>query len=258
MASEAPPFETRKERGDLLRWEDKKHFQRIFTAQAVKSYIFLSFGMGLVALALPVLLVAFGGYAGHYSISSFYYVRDATQNIFVGCLWATGVFLFLFHGLSRLENWLLNIAGMAAISVAMNPMPAEQCGPGPALTLHAASAILFFVLLAIVAVGLSKGRIKYIIHPPKKRRFAAAYNAAGFAMIAMPLIVAGLHFAGGGLCESHWIFWIEVAGIWSFAAYWFVKTIEYQLLLRIRWRRTSYRRRSARGARRGGAVKGSS
>ena len=235
MESAAPAFETGKRKSDLLKWEDKKKFQRIFEAQAVRSYLYLSFGMGVVALLLPILLWIFGGYAGHYSISYFYHVGDTTRNILVGCLWAEGVFLILFHGLSSQENWILNGAGVAAISIAMNPMPADQCGPGPALTLHAASAILFFACLALVAIRYSKGRINYIIYPPKKRRFALAYDLAGGAMIAMPLAVLAIHFLGGRECESHWIFWIEFAGIWSFAAYWFVKTFEYRLLLRVRW-----------------------
>lgn len=234
MATDAAAFQTGASKTDLLPWHRKREFQRKFATQAVRSYIFLSFGMGAVALLLPILLLIFGGYGGHYSISYFYHVPGPTRDILVGSLWATGVFLFLFHGLSSLENWLLNLAGLASISVAMNPMPADQCGPGPAISLHAASAIIFFALLAVVAVGLSKGRVKYIIYPPKRRRFAAAYNVAGFLMIAMPLAVAAIHFSGRRECETHWIFWIECAGIWSFAAYWFVKTLEYRLLLRIR------------------------
>jgi hypothetical protein len=235
MTSTAPAFETGKRKNDLLKWEDKKKFQKTFEAQAVRSYLYLSFGMGAVAFLLPILLWMSGGYAGHYSISYFYHVGDTTRNILVGCLWAEGVFLILFHGLSSQENWVLNVAGAAAISVAMNPMPADQCGPGPAITLHAASAIVFFACLALVAVRYSKGRINYMIYPPKKRRFAQAYNVAGTAMIAMPVAVALLHFLGGRECETHWIFWIEVAGIWSFAFYWFVKTLEYRLLLCVRW-----------------------
>ncbi|MFL6726028.1 MAG: hypothetical protein ACJ8FS_05895 [Sphingomicrobium sp.] len=234
MGEAATPFDTGKTQGDLLNWEDKKRFQALFAAQAVKSYVYLSLGMGLVAALLPVALVVAGGYDGHYSISTFYHVSDLTRNIMVGCLWAEGVFLILFHGLSKLENWILNVAGLAAISVAMNPMPIDQCGAGPAITLHAASAILFFLCLATVAVGLSKGRTKYIIYPPKRRRFEIAYDAAGVLMIAMPLGVAAMHFLGRTGCESHWIFWIETFGIWAFAAYWIVKFTEYRLLLRIK------------------------
>ena len=234
--NEASPFQQGKDDRDLLRWEDKDRFQRIFEAQAVRSYIFLSFGIGLIALLLPILLVTFGGYSQHYSISSFYHVAvGPSRDILVGALCATGVFLFLFHGLSKLENWLLNFAGIAIISVAMNPMPIDQCGNGPAITIHSGSAIIFFVLLAIVAVFLSKGRIKYIIYPTRRRQFAAAYDLAGGAMVAVPVVVATVHFLGKGGCASHWIFWVECAGIWSFSAYWFVKTLEYCLLLRIRW-----------------------
>jgi hypothetical protein len=234
MATSATPFETEETHGDLLNWEDKKRFQALFAAQAVKSYVYLSLGMGLVAALLPVALVAAGGYKDNYSISTFYHVSDLSRNILVGCLWAEGVFLILFHGLSKLENRILNVAGLAAISVAMNPMPVDQCGPGPAITVHAASALLFFACLATVAVFLSKGRIQYIIYPPKRRRFAAAYDIAGVAMIAMPVGVAALHFFGKGGCESPWIFWMEALGIWAFAAYWFVKFYEYRLLLRIK------------------------
>ena len=234
MVTATTPFQTGKDSQDLLPWEHKKEFQKIFSAQAVRSYVLLSFGMGVVAFVLPILLPLAGGYAGHYSISYFYHVSDLTRNILVGALWATGVFLILFHGLSKRENWLLNIAGVAAISVAMNPMPKNQ--GNNELTLHAASAILFFACIAIVAIFLSKERIQYIIHPPKRRRFAVAYDVAGIAMIAMPLAVAAIHFLGGGKEESHWIYWIEAFGIWSFSAYWFVKTLEYCLLLRIKLR----------------------
>jgi hypothetical protein len=234
MEISAAPYETGRDERDLLNWEDKARFQKIFTTQAIRSYVYLSLGMGLVALLMPIALVVAGGYLGHFSISFFYHVSDLTRNILVGCLWAEGVFLFLFHGLSRLENWILNVAGVAAISVAMNPMPLQQCAPRQAITLHAASAILFFVCLAIVAAGLSKGRIKYIIYPPKRRAFALAYTLTGTAMIVMPLAVAAIHFFGPRECENHWIFWVETLGIWSFAAYWFVKWLEYRILLRIR------------------------
>jgi hypothetical protein len=227
----------------LLPWADKERFQKLFSKQAMRSYLYLSFGMGLVAFLLPIALVVSSGYEGHYSISYFYHVGDLSRNILVGSLWATGVFLFLFQGLSRVENWALNLAGVAAIGVAMFPMPAQQCGSGDGFSLHALSAIVFFLCLATVAIGFSKTRIQYIIYPPKRRRFARAYNLAGAAMVAMPAAVVALHYLAGGRCETHWIFWVEVFGIWAFALYWFVKTIEYKTLLRIKWFPTQAERR---------------
>lgn len=220
----------------LLQSGKKEQFQRIFSAQAVRSYILLSLGMGTVALSLPILLLLAGGYAGHFSISYFYHVSDICRNILVGLLCATGVFLFLFHGLSSIENWLLNVAGASAISVALNPMAVEQCpeGQDAGISIHAFSAIVFFLCLAIVAVGLSKGRIQYIKSDARRRFFSAAYNTAGLLMIAMPATVAAVHFLGRQTCESHYIFWIECTGIWAFSAYWFLKTYEYRILLNVR------------------------
>jgi len=214
---------------NALDWGSKLKFRRQFSRQAIKSYIFLSFGMGVIAFLLPIVLPLVGGYDDHYSISYFYHVSDLTRNILVGGLWATGVFLLLFHGLSNLENRILNVAGIAVISVAMNPMPKDQ--GNKEITIHAASAVVFFLCLAYVAVKLSKGRLEKIIYPPIKRRFEAAYNAAGAAMIAMPLAVIALHFLSPRTEFSHWVYWVEALGIWSFAFYWFVKTQEYRLLL---------------------------
>src|SRR3954453_16528296 len=110
MASEDSPFQTEANEQELLPRARKRHYQNAFVVQAVRSYLFLSFGMGLVALVLPIALVGLGGYQGHYSISYFYHVVPGpTRDILVGSLWAIGVFLFLFQGLSPVENWLLNL-----------------------------------------------------------------------------------------------------------------------------------------------------
>jgi hypothetical protein len=247
MTDSADPSATGDASTKSLPWAEKQVFRKLFATQAMRSYLYLCLGMALVAFLLPIALVVSSGYSGHYSISYFYHVGDLSRNILVGCLWATGVFLFLFQGLSRRENWLLNVAGVAAIGVAMFPMPPQQCSKG--LTLHALSAVTFFVALAIVAIFFSKTRIQYIIYPPKRRRFKAAYNVAGLAMVAMPAMVAALHFLSGRKCESHWIFWVEVFGIWAFALYWVVKTIEYKLLLGVKWQATASERRQRARAR---------
>ncbi len=151
MANERPPILAAAPRSNFWRWDKKRKFQRIFARQAVKSYVYLSFGMGVVALALPILLLLVGVDSPHYSISHYYYAGDNARNILVGSLCATGVFLFLFHGLSDRENWILNAAGVAAISVAMNPMAKDQCD-GSASSVHGASAVLFFSCLAMIAI----------------------------------------------------------------------------------------------------------
>ena len=218
-----------------LKREDRQRFQGLFVDQATGAFLKLSFGMGIAAFLLPIAVVLASGYHGNYSISWFYHAGETSRNLLVGGLWATGMFLFLFRGLSKLENRLLNAAGVFGISVAMNPMAASQCqAQRTAFSMHAVSAILFFLSLSIVAVGLSKERVRYIADLQVRRRFKISYNAAGVAMLAMPAAVAAIHFLGRSGCDSHWIFWVETFGIWAFAFYWFVKTIEYRLLLGVR------------------------
>lgn len=212
-------------------WARKEEIEREFREKAVLSYLYLCFGIGVVALALPVLLLVFGTGGPHHSISHYYHGGDNARNILVGSLWATGVFMFLYQGLSWAENWTLNIGGLAAISVAMNPVGVEEVRTS--FGLHEASAITFFACLALVAVVFARGRLEHIIHPPYRRAFARAYVVAGIAMIGMPAAIALLEWKRGGDGRSDWIFWIESFGIWAFAFYWFVKTVEYWMLVRL-------------------------
>lgn len=226
MAIAASAFKPSTPKDHLLTAPNVRRYQRIFEAQAVRSYLYLSLGIGLIAVLLPIWLVIAGGYQTHDSMSSFYHdTAGPARDILVGSLCAVGVFLFLFHGLSKLENWLLNFAGIAIIAVALIPSPGDT-GYGSAW-LHRGSAIVFFVLIGIVAIFLSKGRIENIRDQRKKRWFATAYNVAGAAMVALPVIVASLQ-------GTHWVFLTEWVGIWTFSAYWFLKTFEYFLLLKIR------------------------
>lgn len=222
--------------GGPLRWGDKLRFQKLFSQQAVRAYLYLSLGMGLIAFLLPIALFIADPDGGHLSISHYYHGTDLARNLLVGCLWANGVFMFLFQGLSRWENWILNVGGAAAIGVAIFPTTeAQGCEGSFSFSMHFASAVTFFLCLAVVAIIFSKTRVRHIIYRPKRRLFKRAYDLAGLAMIAMPAAVAALYYLGGQRCESDWIFWIEASGIWAFAAYWFVKTAEYKTLLRIKW-----------------------
>jgi len=228
MASIQEAFKPDPPSGGYLKPEVKRHFQYVFARQAARSYLYLCLGIGLIAALLPFLLMWRGGYWTHNSISS-YYTLDvrSSRDIMVGMLCAVGVFLFLFHGLSRIENWLLNFAGAAVIAVALIPMTTSEL-------LHRGFAIIFFLLIGLVAIRYSKARIDRIPHERARRLFKTGYTAAGVAMIALPLSIVALQFTPWGKFE-HYMFWIESVAIWSFSAYWFLKTAEYRLLLRIRW-----------------------
>ena len=229
----------------LLHPEIREHFQNAYIDQATASFLKLSFGMGAIAALLPIALMLADRSGDHWSISSYYYVQPGglpggtARNLLVGALWATGAFLFLFRGLSRAENWLLNLAGLSGISVAMNPMAADQCARKSGFPVHGASAAVFFLCLAIVAIGYSKKRVQFITDKRMRRRFITAYNVVGAAMVIMPATVVAIHYLARTGCTNPWIFWVESLGIWAFAIYWFIKTAEYRILLAARVGRTT-------------------
>jgi len=235
MATVASAFHTNSAKRDLLKPGRQQYYRQLFEAQAARSYLYLSLGIGLIAVFLPIVLMIAGGYQTHDSMSSFYHDKTGPdRDILVGSLCAVGVFLFLFHGLSKLENWLLNFAGMAIIAVALIPSPGDT-GYGSAL-LHRGAAIVFFLLIGIVAIFLSKRRIRDIEDERKKLWFTSAYRLVGVLMVAAPIIVTLLQYAPLPFFSGHAILLAECTGIWSFSAYWFLKTFEYRLLLGVRWR----------------------
>ncbi len=219
-------------------WRRKDAYRKDFSRHANLAFLIKSFGIGVIALAVPIVLPLVGGYAGHYSISYFYHV-PATRDLFVGLLWALGLFLVLFQGFGRAENLLLSAAGVLLILVAMVPTGIEQC-TDTAVDWHEGFAFAFFACLFVVALGFSKRRLKYILWSPLRERFARAYNLAGCLMIGLPSAAWGISQWQGSDC-GHAVYWTEAAAIGAFAFYWFVKTIEYKRLLGLSlkaiWRR---------------------
>jgi len=122
-------------------WRRKDAYRKDFSRHANLAFLIKSFGIGATALTVPILLPLVGGYEGHYSISYFYHVA-ATRDLFVGLLWALGLFLILFQGLSRAENLLLTVAGVLLILVAMVPTSPVQC-TDTAFDWHEGFAIAF-------------------------------------------------------------------------------------------------------------------
>ncbi|MEO0462040.1 MAG: hypothetical protein AAF127_02845 [Pseudomonadota bacterium] len=209
-------------------WRRKDAHRKDFSERANLAFLIKCFGIGVLALLIPILLPLIGGYGGHFSISYFYHV-PAARNWFVGLLWSVGIFLILFQGLSRWENMALTLGGVFLILVALVPTTKDQCNES-LFSWHAAFALAFFACLFVVAVFFSKSRLEAILWPPLRARFAMAYNITGALMIGLPLIAFGVHLVDGRDC-GHEIYWIEFAAIAAFSAFWFVKTWEYKRLL---------------------------
>lgn len=192
------------------------------------TYFTLRVGIAVIALALPLLLWLGGllwlGLPLKDSMSAYYHsgMRDA----FVGVLYATGAFLYLYKGFSDRENYALNVAGVLAVCIAMFPtgLPgAETRG----LTLHGASAVLFFVAIAYVCIFRASDTLPLMRDRDRAARYSRSYRWLGIAMVASPATAYLLTlFASDGSGTQSYVFFVELVGVWTFAAYWWLKSLE--------------------------------
>lgn len=217
---------------------------RQFDVDARRTYFALRTAAGLIAVLLPLILVGWGvrhGIARNAmsSLSAFYWLSqlpplavDALlRNWFVGSLTAVGVCLLVYQGYGALENWLLNLAGIAAIVVALAPMPCANaldprlysslCGAFPAgrLPIHYIAAVAFFLLIG-ATIWFCADDTLVELRPKVRSRWQRRYKAFAVAMMVAPLL------AFLSAAEEVRTIWVEVAGVWVFSIYWFTKSYE--------------------------------
>lgn len=224
--------------------------------QIIGTYLNLRVGMATLAFALPIVL-CIGGVLQAWieqpleiqnSLSAYYHAvplnpcppsrSGVYRDLFVGILTAISICLICYRGYTSLENWMLNVAGGFLALVAFFPMgwpPQENgCGgskPGselfgiPGLEIHFVAAGLFFLLLILTVIFTSKETLKpqYVGRTlgPEWRRI---YNALSVLMLSPAVILALGKFVIPTWHAS--VLWAEVAGIFFFAIYWVIKTVE--------------------------------
>ena len=94
------------------------------------------------------------------------YGAGAMRNWFVGVLFGVGVFLYLYKGFSTTENYALNIAGVLALGIALNPKDLwENSTRG---TLHGFFAVTFFFAIAFVALFCARDTLHLITDEKEK------------------------------------------------------------------------------------------
>ena len=193
------------------------------------TYFSLRLGIGLLAVALPLALWLGGRFADHEALRcsmSAYYYSPAMRDKFVGLLCAIGLFLYLYKGFSRQENWALNVAGALAVGIALVPTSPE-CEGGKGIALHGLFAILFFVAIAYVAVFRAADTLSLIRDTRRAKRLRAFYRGLGVLMVASPLVAVVLaQSLQPGSPGSSRVFFVETVAVLTFAAYWLVKSRE--------------------------------
>lgn len=194
------------------------------------TYFALRIGMGVLAAALPVLLWLGGHFADgeplRCSMSAYYY-SSAMRDTFVGALVAIGVFLYLYKGFSREENWALNLAGALAVGIAMRPTTPRCDDAGGPLTLHGTFAVLFFLSIAYVCLFRASDTLSLVRDTRRARRLRTVYRALGALMVVSPVIAVAL----GAFMRSEGrarpaLFLVEAFAVFTFAVYWLTKSRE--------------------------------
>jgi len=225
------------------------------------TYFSLRVGLAALAFAFPLVLYLYGrlryGLDLQPSMSAYFFAATAQQcasfpmrTLFVGFLCAIGVGLYLYKGITALENVLLNIAGACAAGVAIFPeritvaeaqtdarlrqlfgdcpsvLQWAQAPQGPPL--HYIAAVSLFVILAVVAWACAHQTLEYL--PAGKgdaNRFRRTYRTLAVLMVLCPLTGGVLALTLSHL--SSYVFFVEAAGVWTFGAYWAVKSRELSL-----------------------------
>jgi hypothetical protein len=162
------------------------------------------------------------------SMSAYYHSGDgAMRDVFVGLLFTVGALLGLYKGFTTLEDQALNLAGVLIALVALVPMEWD-CGDAcTRVSWHGAFAISFFLCIAYVAIFRASDILSLIPDAARANRYKKAYRRIGWAMAISPIAAALLSYLLQPDSEARsTIFFVELAGVLAFSAYWWVKSRE--------------------------------
>lgn len=192
--------------------------------------------LGYLAIAMPIVVrvgaYAFEGIPSSDSISAYYYT--SMRDVFVGTLFAIGVFLFFYRGQDPVDDVLTNVAGAAAVGIGLLPMdPAyhsvilarfpELANPGcyinhGPLGYHFVAVSIFFGLISYITIFRFTKPTQARITRQKRSR-NKVYVVCGVTMIASFIVIGVLKLR----VPSASIFWPETIAIVAFAVAWLTK-----------------------------------
>jgi hypothetical protein len=198
----------------------------------VRSYLALRKAIGLLGISLPIVLplgvaVLAADEGWQPTISD--YVDTVMGGVFVGILFAIGVFLYFYVGYDRdpderrflpSDKVASNLGGLFAIGVALFPTTSSV---GLVQGVHMVSAVLLFLTLAYFALWQFT---KTSGEPtPEKLMRNRIYRACGLTiLICIALIgIHGSFLRDTGLADLEPVFWLESIALWAFGIAWFVK-----------------------------------
>jgi hypothetical protein len=149
--------------------------------------------------------------------------RGVMRNWFVGVLFAISALLAVYKGYRPAEDLALNLAAVFATLVALVPNRWVD-DPKPLLPFHGTFAVLFFLCIAYVCIFCASATLPLVRDEQRRAHYRRFYKLVGGAIVASPLLAVVLtQFFG---LRASYIFFTEAFGVYAFAAYWLVKTVE--------------------------------
>jgi hypothetical protein len=201
----------------------------------VRSYLTLRKAIGYLGIGLPPVLVIGTAWLGsgkafQPSISDYY--ATIMRGVFVGVLFAVGVFLYSYKGYLRkkdrkrcevlTDNAAGNWACLFALGVALFPTTSSNEW---VVRVHFMSATALFLILAYFSGCLftksNKKRQDYDADKVRKNRIYTA--CAGVMLACIALIAVNNFFLDESLDGLNPVFWLESVALWAFGISWFAK-----------------------------------
>jgi hypothetical protein len=146
--------------------------------------------------------------------------RGVMRNWFVGVLFIISAMLVVYKGYRPAEDVALNLAGGFAVLVALFPKPWD----GPGLPLHGIFAVSFFLCIAYVCIFCASATLPLVKEKGRRTYYGRCYKLLGWAMVASPVLALILTWVLDS--RRSYLFFAEAFGVYAFAAYWLVKTLE--------------------------------
>jgi hypothetical protein len=196
----------------------------------VLSYLTLRKAVGIIGISLPFVLVVgtviIEGSQLLSSISAYYY--SVMGDVFVGSLFAIGVFLLSYRGYERIDDIAGDLACVFAIGVALFPTaPSFNANAQEQIIgwTHLIFALCFFLTLAYFSLALFR-KTKPNQQPTRQKVIRnRIYVACGSVIVVCIALIVLIKLLPSTVAVQSLspIFWLEALAIIAFGLSWFVK-----------------------------------
>lgn len=195
------------------------------TEGLVISYLTLRKALGVLGVALPVVLAVGDALLGdgrglQPTISDYY--GTGMRDVFVGLLFAMGLFLFSYRGFDWRDELAGKLACLFAIAVALFPTTsALRWVRG----VHFVSAAALFLTLSVFSLFLFTRTAAGVGPTPQKLKRNRVYRVCGIIILACIAAIAidGALLDQAPLASLKPIFWLETIALWAFGFSWLTK-----------------------------------